>query len=568
MAVLQARYLRRDETGQQIEDASAMLDRVATAIAEPCISFGEDAELWRARFRHRLERLEFLPNSPTLMNAGLAHGQLAACFVLPIEDNLESIFQTLGLAARIQQTGGGTGFSFSRLRSRGDVVCSTGGISSGPVSFMELFDHSTAVIRAGGRRRGANMAVLRVDHPDVFEFIDSKRSPGRLENFNLSVGVTDGFFSSIKSGAPLPLKDPCSGRIRRGVSAARLFDQLTESTWTCGDPGLLFLDEINRRNPLPSLGLIEATNPCGEQPLLPYESCTLGSINLGKLASGNRIDWGAFGETIRDAVTFLDNVIEANHYPAPQIRQATLKTRKIGLGVMGLADLLADIGVPYGSEQGVRLGGEIAKFMSQTARRASAELGQLRGSFPAFDASVWRERGYKAMRNATVTCVAPTGTIGIIAGASSGIEPFFALATARRILEGQKFVEVNASVEKELKRLGLVGEEAMSLVRRTGSISGSAIAEELKRRFPVALEIEPEFHLRMQAAFQEHVDAAVSKTVNLPTDASPQAVREIFLMAYELRLKGVTVYRYGSRPGQTLSIVDDSETPDCRECSV
>jgi ribonucleoside-diphosphate reductase alpha chain len=568
MAVLQARYLRRDETGQQIEDASAMLDRVATAIAKPCRSFGEEAELWRERFRHRLERLEFLPNSPTLMNAGLAHGQLAACFVLPIEDNLESIFQSLGLAARIQQTGGGTGFSFSRLRSRGDVVFSTGGISSGPVSFMELFDHSTAVIRAGGRRRGANMAVLRVDHPDVFEFIDSKRSPGRLENFNLSVGVTDEFFSSLKSSAPLPLKDPRSGRIRRNVSAARLFDQLTESTWACGDPGLLFLDEINRRNPLPSLGPIEATNPCGEQPLLPYESCTLGSINLGKIASGNSIDWGAFGETIRDAVTFLDNVIEANHYPSPQIQQATLRTRKIGLGVMGLADLLADIGVPYGSEQGVRLGGEIAEFVSQTARRVSAELGQLRGSFPAFDASVWRERGYKAMRNATVTCVAPTGTIGIIAGASSGIEPFFALATTRRILEGQKFVEVNASVEKELKGLGLVGEEAMALVRRTGSISGSTVAEELKQRFPVALEIEPEFHLRMQAAFQEHVDPAVSKTVNLPTGASPQAVRGIFLTAYELRLKGVTVYRYGSRPGQTLSIVDDSETPDCRECSV
>lgn len=568
MAILGARYLRRDETGRQIEDASGMLDRVAAAIAEPCRSFGENAELWCERFRGRLERLEFLPNSPTLMNAGLAHGQLAACFVLPIEDNLDSIFETLGLAARIQQTGGGTGFSFNRLRPRGDVVRSTGGISSGPVSFMELFDHSTAVIRAGGRRRGANMAVLSVDHPDIFEFIDSKRSAGRLENFNLSVAITDAFFSSIKSGAPLHLRDPRSGRIRRSVHAAKLFDRLTESTWTCGDPGLLFLDEINRRNPVPSLGPIEATNPCGEQPLLPYESCTLGSINLGKFVSGDSINWDALGETIQDGVRFLDNVIEASHYPAPQIRQATLKTRKLGLGVMGLADLLAELGVPYGSAQGVRLGGEIAEFMSQTARKVSAELGQLRGSFPAFDASVWREHGYKAMRNATVTCVAPTGTIGIIAGASGGIEPFFALATARRILEGRKFVEVNASVERELKRLGPVGDEAMASVRRTGSISGSAIAEELKRRFPVALEIEPGFHLRMQAAFQEHVDAAVSKTVNLPTDASPRAVREIFLTAHELRLKGVTVYRYGSRPGQTLSIVDDSETPDCRECSV
>jgi ribonucleoside-diphosphate reductase alpha chain len=568
MAVLQARYLRRDEAGQQIEDASGMLNRVAAAISAPCRNFGEDADLWCERFRDRLERLEFLPNSPTLMNAGLAGGQLAACFVLPIEDNLDSIFETLGLAARIQQTGGGTGFSFSRLRPRGDVVRSTGGISSGPVSFMELFDHSTAVIRAGGRRRGANMAVLRVDHPDIFEFIGSKRSPGRLENFNLSVGVTDDFFSSLKSDAPLALRDPRSDRIRRSVSAAKLFDQLAESTWTCGDPGLLFLDEINRRNPVPSLGPIEATNPCGEQPLLPYESCTLGSINLGKFASGDNIKWDALGETIRDGVTFLDNVIEANHYPTPQIRQATLNTRKIGLGVMGFADLLAEIGVSYGSEQAVRLGGEIAEFLTRTARVVSAELGQRRGSFPAFDASIWRERGYAAMRNATVTCIAPTGTIGIIAGASSGIEPFFALATARQILEGRKFVEVNTSLERELKQLGAAGDEAMALVRRSGSISAAAIAEELKRRFPVAHEIEPELHLRMQAAFQEHVDAAVSKTVNLPADASPQAIREIFLMAHELRLKGVTAYRYGSRPGQTLSIVDDSNTPDCRECSV
>ncbi|HLH77995.1 MAG TPA: adenosylcobalamin-dependent ribonucleoside-diphosphate reductase [Candidatus Binataceae bacterium] len=568
MAVLEARYLRRDESGRQIEDVSGMLNRVATAIAEPCTRFGEDPELWRERFRQRLEQLEFLPNSPTLMNAGVARGQLAACFVLPIEDNLDSIFETLGLAARIQQTGGGTGFSFSRLRPRGDVVHSTGGISSGPVSFMELFDHSTAVIRAGGRRRGANMAVLRVDHPDIFGFIDAKRRSGRLENFNLSVGVTDDFFSALRTGTPFPLRDPRSGRIQRDAGAAKLFDRLTQAAWSCGDPGLLFLDEINRRNPLPLLAPIEATNPCGEQPLLPYESCTLGSINLGKFVSGDRINWDALGETIRDAVRFLDNVIEASHYPAPRIRQATVNTRKIGLGVMGLADLLAAIGVPYNSRQGVELGGEIAQFVSRIAREVSAELGQLRGSFPAFEASLWRARGYQAMRNATVTCVAPTGTIGIIAGASGGIEPFFALATTRRILEGQKFAEVNGAVERELKRLGPVGDTAMALVRQTGALSGTAIAEELKRRFPVALEIEPEFHLLMQAAFQEHVDAAVSKTVNLPTDASPQSVREIFLRAHELHLKGVTIYRYGSRPGQTLNIVDDSETPDCRECSV
>jgi len=569
VAVLKARYLRRDEAGHQIEDPSGMLTRVATAIAEPCEKFGEDAELWRERFLNRLKNLEFLPNSPTLMNAGVPNGQLAACFVLPVEDNLDSIFETLGLAARIQQTGGGTGFSFSKLRPRGDVVRSTGGISSGPVSFMELFDHSTAVIRAGGRRRGANMAVLAVDHPDIVEFIRAKRSSGKLENFNLSVGVTGQFFSSIESGEPLALRNPRSGELRRSISAADLFDQLVKSTWVCGDPGLLFLDEINRHNPVPSLGPIEATNPCGEQPLLPYESCTLGSINLGKFASGNGVNWSALGETIRDAVVFLDNVIDANHYPAPMIREATLKTRKIGLGVMGLADLLAEIGVPYGSEEGIRLGGEVAGFMTETARKVSAELGQRRGSFPAFDASVWPERGYAAMRNATVTCIAPTGTIGIIAGASGGIEPFFALATARRVLEGEKFVEMNASLERELRQLGRAGEEAVALVCRTGSLrAATPISEDLRRRFPIALEIEPELHLRMQAAFQEHIDAAVSKTVNLPADATRQVIRKIFLRAHELRLKGVTIYRYGSRPGQTLSIVDDSDEPGCRECSV
>lgn len=569
LAVLKARYLRRDETGQQIEDPDGMLKRVATAIAEPCRNFAEDMEKWRERFLDRLERLEFLPNSPTLMNAGLAKAQLAACFVLPIEDDLNSIFETLGLAARIQQTGGGTGFSFSKLRSRGDVVRSTGGISSGPVSFMELFDHSTAVIRAGGRRRGANMAVLRVDHPDIIEFIQAKRSPGKLENFNLSVGMTGQFLGSLKSGDLFALRDPRTGQFRRSISAAELFGQLVESTWTCGDPGLLFLDEINRRNPVPSLGPIEATNPCGEQPLLAYESCTLGSINLGKFGLSGGINWTALGEAIGDAVMFLDNVIEANHYPAPAIREATLKTRKIGLGVMGLADLLAQIGVSYGSDQGIRLSGEIARFMTETARKVSAELGQRRGSFPAFHASVWPDRGYTAMRNATVTCVAPTGTIGLIAGASGGIEPFFALATARRILEGEKFVEVNASLERELRPLGEAGEEALELVRRSGSIrTAPQIAEELKRRFPIALEIPPELHLRIQAAFQEHVDAAVSKTVNLPADAAPKAVREIFLRAHELHLKGVTIYRYGSRPAQTLSIVDDGDKSDCRECSV
>jgi ribonucleoside-diphosphate reductase alpha chain len=381
--------------------------------------------------------------------------------------------------------------------------------------------------------------------------------------------MTDEFFACLESAEPFPLRDPRTGEIRRTVSAADLLQEIAESAWAGGDPGLLFLDEINRANPVPSLGRIEATNPCGEQPLLPYESCTLGSINLGKFVSGSHVDWTALADATRDAAVFLDNVIEANCYPAGAIREATLNTRKLGLGVMGLADLLAQIGVPYDSEQAVQLGGEIAKFITENARRVSAELGRTRGSFPAFNDSVWRERGFDAMRNATVTCVAPTGTIGVIAGASSGIEPFFALATRRRMLEGRTFVELNKSLDRKLKQFGPAGNGAAALAHESGSIREAVgIPEEIKRNFPVALEITPEFHLRMQAAFQQHVDAAVSKTVNLPADSPPDTVREVFLRAHDLRLKGVTVYRYGSRPGQTLSIVDEAATSDCRECSV
>jgi len=569
ITVLGARYLRRDELGHCIEDPAAMLGRVASAIAEPCARFGERSEFWRERFHGMLERLEFLPNSPTLMNAGAADGQLAACFVLPIADDLESIFQTLSLAAKIQRSGGGTGFSFSKLRPRGAIVRSTGGESSGPVSFIELFDHSTALIRAGGRRRGANMAVLRVDHPDIVEFITAKSTPGRLENFNLSVGITDEFFSLLQSGQSFGLREPRTGAISRKISADDLLQQMAESAWRGGDPGLLFLDEINRSNPVPSMGPIESTNPCGEQPLLPFESCTLGSINLGKFLSGNQINWIALGETVRDAIVFLDNVIETNTYPSAAIREATLRTRKLGLGVMGFADLLAEMAVPYDSDEGVRLGGEVAGFITEKARQASAELGRRRGSFPMFRVSICAERGWDAMRNATVTCVAPTGTIGLIAGASSGIEPFFALATMRRMAEGRELVELNAALQKKLNSLGAHGAAASALARQTGSIAeAKGIDEKLKRSFPIALEIEPEFHLRMQAAFQEHVDAAVSKTVNLPTCSSSDVVRDIFLRAHELRLKGVTVYRYGSRPQQTLNILEDAASPECRECSV
>ena len=568
LQVLRDRYLHRDETGVLVETPTGMLERVARAVAEPARLFGEDSDFWEARFYERMHRLEFLPNSPTLMNAGLPAGQLAACFVLPVEDDLDSIFTTLAHTARIHQTGGGTGFSFSALRPAQDCVHSTGGMSSGPISFMELFDHTTAVIRQGGRRRGANMAVLRVDHPDIEAFIDAKRTPGHLENFNLSVGVTDEFFAALDARTPFALRNPRTGRVTRTVNSEDLFERIVDTAWSVGDPGLLFLDEINRHNPTPALGSIEATNPCGEQPLLPYESCTLGSINLALFTSGMNIDWPKLKSAVRDAVVFLDNVIEANCYPLPEIETATRRTRKIGLGIMGFAELLAQIGVAYDSETGIEVGGKIAAFLRNEARAASSELGKRRGSFPAFRGSVLVKPGLLGLRNASITCIAPTGTISMIAGTSSGIEPFFALAMVRRILDGRTFAEINPLLETELARLGAAGETALDAVRHHGSLQRiKNIPERLRVRFPIALEIAPCWHVRMQAAFQAHVDAAVAKTVNLAHDVPSSAVREVFNLARQLHLKGITVYRYGSRAGQTLSLVEDARA-DCRDCAV
>jgi len=544
-----------------------MLERVARAVAAPAAAYGEDPRSWEERFFERMVRLEFLPNSPTLMNAGTPGGQLAACFVLPVEDDLESIFGALSRMARIHQTGGGTGFSFSRLRPREDRVRTTGGTTSGPLSFMELFDHVTAVIREGGRRRGANMAVLRVDHPDIESFIEAKRTPGRLENFNLSVGVTDAFWEAFDAGEKVPLCNPRTGRVVRRVSARALFDAIVAAAWETGDPGLVFLDEINRHNPTPALGAIEATNPCGEQPLLPYESCVLGSLNLGLFASRDGVDWERLRGAIQDAVVFLDNVIDATAYPFPEIEAASRRTRKIGLGVMGLADLLARAGLPYDSEEALQLADRLAGFLSREARSASVALGERRGSFPAFAQSVYAAHGFSALRNATVTCVAPTGTISLLANASSGIEPYFALAVVRRVLDGRQFVEVNDCVREALETRGLAKADLLEKLSQCGSLSGlPEVPEEIRRRFHT-LEIDPRFHVRMQAAFQNHVDAAVSKTVNLRHDAPPDAVREVFLLARQLRLKGITVYRYGSRPGQVLSLVHESARPDCRECA-
>jgi ribonucleoside-diphosphate reductase alpha chain len=566
--VLRERYLRRDDTGRVVETPGQMFERVAAAVAAPGGEYGDDTGRWEARFLDHLRALRFLPNSPTLMNAGLPGGQLAACFVLPVEDDLDSIFRALGQMARIHQTGGGTGFSFSRLRPRDAGVRSTGGVTSGPLSFMDLFDHTTAVIRAGGRRRGANMAVLRVDHPDIVEFVRAKRAPGRLENFNLSVAMTDEFLAALDARTSLALRNPRNGRPIREVDAEGLFEEIVESAWWSGDPGLLFVDEINRHNPAPQLGAIEATNPCGEQPLLPYESCVLGSLNLAAFAAERGVDWSRLAETAHDAVVFLDNVIDASCYPFPEIAEATRRTRKIGLGVMGLADLLARVGVPYDSEEGLRLGERIAERLAGAARDASMELAARRGSFPAFERSMWPQWGVPALRNATVSCVAPTGTISLLAGTSSGIEPRFALATERRVLDGRVLVDVDSVVLAALDETPLLRDDALEAIRASGSLRGArSLPDELRRRFPIALEIEPRVHLQMQAAFQSHADAAVSKTVNLPADAPVSVVRDVFLRARELKLKGVTVYRYGSRPGQTLSILQHGPRHDCRECA-
>ncbi|MGO9058360.1 MAG: adenosylcobalamin-dependent ribonucleoside-diphosphate reductase [Candidatus Binataceae bacterium] len=566
--VLQERYLRRGPAGV-IETPSEMLRRVAAAVAQPARQFGEDSASWQERFLARMENLEFLPNSPTLMNAGIPGGQLAACFVLPLRDDLDSIFETLGLAARIQQSGGGTGFSFSHLRPHGDLVRSTGGVSSGPLSFMDLFDHATSVIRSGGRRRGANMAVLRVDHPDIEEFINAKRAPERLHNFNLSVGITDAFLDALDSARPFALRNPRTASVARHVDPAQILDEMTAAAWACGEPGWLFLDQINRGHITPTLGTIEATNPCGEQPLLPYESCILGSLNVAAFSRGGGLHWERFGEAIHDAVVFLDNVIEANCYSSREIEQATRLTRKIGLGVMGWADFLAGAGLAYDSDAAIELGGRVAGFLTSKARQASAELGERRGSFPAFNASIWPGRGFAALRNATVTCVAPTGTISLLAGCSSGIEPLFALATSRRVLDDHTVVTVNPIARGALEQLGPAGASALTELTETGSLLNAAgIPDELKRRFRIALEIEPSIHLRMQAAFQSHIDAAVSKTVNLPPSAPPQAIKDLFALARSLRLKGLTVYRYGSREAQPLSLVHENARADCRECAL
>jgi ribonucleoside-diphosphate reductase alpha chain len=564
--VLERRYLLRDAHGTIVETPREMFVRVARAVAEPDANYPDpDVERTEEEFLDHMVRLEFLPNSPTLMNAGTDLGQLAACFVLPVGDSLWEIFNAVRDMAIIHQSGGGTGFAFSRLRPRGDVVRSTGGIASGPVSFMHVFDAATNTIKQGGRRRGANMGVLRVDHPDIIEFITAKLDGGGLRNFNISVAVTDAFMEAVARDEDYPLLNPRSGGQTGVLNAREVFDLIATSAWQCGDPGLVFLDEINRHNPTPAVGLIESTNPCGEQPLLPHEACNLGSINLATMVQDGDLDWDHLRHVVGVGVHFLDNVIDASRYPLDTITEVTHANRKIGLGVMGFADALVKLGIPYDSQQAVETGRQIMRFINDEAHKASATLAESRGSFPHFEQSTWREHGFSALRNATATTVAPTGTISMIAGCSSGIEPLFALSYKREILEGTTLVEDNPLFRQMAEDRRFHSDELSSKIARRGSCRGlDAVPEEVQRLFPTAFDIQPEWHVRIQAAFQEHTDNGVSKTCNLPQDAPPAVIRHIYQLAHQIRCKGITVYRYGSTQGQVLSLQDeDSECPRC-----
>jgi len=558
--VLEKRYLAKDETGKLLEDPEGMFRRVAKTIASADKSYVSSSELKKTEkeFFDMMANLEFLPNSPTLMNAGRPLGQLSACFVLPIEDTMEGIFDSIKNAALIHKSGGGTGFSFSRLRPKGATVNSTGGVASGPVSFMKVFNAATEAVKQGGTRRGANMGILRVDHPDIREFITCKQDNRDITNFNISVAVTEKFMEAAQKGLEYDLIDPVTKKAVKKENAKEIFDMIVNNAWKNGEPGIVFLDRINRANVTPELGEIESTNPCGEQPLLPFEACNLGSINLSLMVKdtgdGMEVDYDKLAATVRKAVHFLDNVIDVNRYPLPQIDEMTRGTRKIGLGVMGWADMLCRLGIPYNSQQAINLAEKLMHFIQDEARRMSVELAEKKGVFPLYDKSIYKELGVK-VRNATTTTIAPTGTLSIIAGCSSGIEPIFAISYIRNVMDNDELIEVNPIFREKAVRGGFYSDDLMRRIAKEGSLKEFAeIPEDVKEIFVTAHDISPEWHVRMQASFQKYTDNAVSKTVNLSHDATRDDVREVFELAYKTCCKGVTIYRDGSREMQVLNI--------------
>jgi len=559
LKILRRRYLKKDEHGNVIETPDEMFQRVAENIAAASAPYG-DRDSEEKQFYTAMRSLKFLPNSPTLMNAGTGIQQLAACFVLPVEDSIEGIYDAVKYAAIIHQSGGGTGFSFSRLRPAGDIVGSTGGVASGPVSFMKVFDAATEAIKQGGRRRGASMGVLKVDHPDIISFIRAKEDLRSLSNFNISVAVTDDFIQKVREEETYDLINPRTGEIWGRESARKVLAEAAEMATRTGDPGLLFLDEVNRKNPTPHLGEIEATNPCGEVPLLPYEACNLGSINLSPLVKEGELEWDQLADLVGLGVRFLDNVIDAGRYPLPEIEKIVKGNRKIGLGVMGFADALIKMGIGYGDPESIDFARNLIRFIWARAEKESRQIAASRGSFPNIDGS----RVHPPRRNATLLSIAPTGTISMIADCSSGVEPHYAISYTKHVMEDEHVTYTHPLFLRMAKERGFYSPALMSKITRVHSIQDmDEVPSDLKRLFVTAHDVPPFNQLMIQAAFQETVDNAVSKTINLPYSSTPSDVEEIFLRAHELGCKGITVYREGSKPEQVLTIAETRVCPEC-----